>query len=98
MELEEIHGQAGFLVTLPAPITITFKDSKGTSSIDLTSAEVHFQLSGLQVGAGNPYPPSDALVKASWNYFLLSGDGSKAIHNPSFVFGIIEATKIALAP
>jgi hypothetical protein len=96
VEIEEIHGVTGFKLTLPAPVTITFKDSKGVSSKDVTSAEVHFQLSGLLVGTGNPYAASSVLVKAAWNYWLIVGDGSKAIHNPDFVYGIIDATKAAL--
>jgi len=36
--------------------------------------------------------PADVLPKALWNYYLLHGDGSKGVHNPSFVYSVILAT------
>ena len=35
---------------------------------------------------------SDPMVKAGWNYFLVEGDSSKGIHNPSFVTSVLNNT------
>jgi hypothetical protein len=32
------------------------------------------------------------IAKANWNYNLVSLDSSKGIHNPSFTFGVLDAT------
>jgi hypothetical protein len=37
-------------------------------------------------------------VKVGWNYFLVEGDGSDGIHNPSFTMDVIRASIAALAP
>jgi hypothetical protein len=41
-------------------------------------------------------PVDSDVVKALWNYFLLHGDASGGMHNPEFVFEVIEATQARL--
>jgi hypothetical protein len=38
------------------------------------------------------YPLSGKLVRAGWNYFLIEGDQSKGIHNPSFATTVLNKT------
>jgi hypothetical protein len=42
------------------------------------------------------FPTTDVIVRASWNYFLFHGDGSKGVHNPRFYRTVILATLDAL--
>lgn len=37
-----------------------------------------------------------AIAKAGWNFFLMGGDGSEGIQNPSFTFDVLEASIDAL--
>jgi len=37
-----------------------------------------------------------SLAKAGWNFFLVEGDGSDGVHNPSFVLDVISASIDAL--
>ena len=39
---------------------------------------------------------NDVLVKAGWNYYLLHGDASNGVHNPSFTQNVINASIAAL--
>ena len=36
------------------------------------------------------------IAKAGWNYFLLHGDGSGGIHNPTFTLNVLNASINAL--
>ena len=38
----------------------------------------------------------DDLLKAGWNWALVSSDGSSGVHNPSFVLGVLDASIDAL--
>ncbi|HEU4731404.1 MAG TPA: carboxypeptidase regulatory-like domain-containing protein [Kofleriaceae bacterium] len=43
--------------------------------------------------ANNPIPCTTCrMVRAGWNYFLVEGDQSKGLHNPSFVNAVLNAT------
>jgi hypothetical protein len=48
----------------------------------------------LTATAGDPNGDalSGNLVRAGWNYFLVEGDQSKGLHNPSFVQAVLDAT------
>ena len=37
-----------------------------------------------------------SLARAGWNFFLVEGDGSDGVHNPSFVLDVISASIAAL--
>ncbi len=89
--LVEIHGQSGFTMTMPNPVTITWTD--GTST---TSSEVSFQLGSLKDMSTTPvtlFTFDSILVKGLWNYFLIHGDGSGGMHNPSFVLEVLANTR-----
>ena len=36
------------------------------------------------------------IAKATWNYFLIEGDGSEGIHNPGFTLEVLSASSAAL--
>jgi hypothetical protein len=38
------------------------------------------------------YSLTGNMVRAGWNYFLVEGDQSKGLHNPSFVNAVLNAT------
>ena len=35
------------------------------------------------------------LIKSGWNWNLINNDGSRGVHNPRFVFEILEASLVA---
>jgi hypothetical protein len=101
--LEEIHGQVGFTMTLPQAVSYTVDNGKPSSDPgylkkDITSTTVEFQLGTLLAGATNPVPADSDLVKACWNWFLVDGDGSKSLHNPRYVFAVLDASVAAISP
>jgi hypothetical protein len=49
-------------------------------------------------GGANIVPANSDLTKALWNYYLLKGDGSFGIHNPTFIDQILTNTQAALNP
>ena len=53
-------------------------------------------LSAITAGSNAVFAADSTLVKASWNYDLLNGDGSFGIHNPSWETQVIDATLAAL--
>jgi predicted CXXCH cytochrome family protein len=95
VDVEEIHGQIGFVLHFATAITVPFVDAAGNAapSKDLTSFGV--QMGAIQDNAATPaalYAATGKLVRAGWNYFLIEGDQSKGLHNPSFVSAVLKAT------
>ncbi len=95
--IEEIHGQIGFELTFTNPVdNIQLVDSHGNnvgSPISLKSFGV--QLGALKDGSGSPAPLfglDGTLVRGGWNYFLIEGDQSKGIHNPTFVRDVLNSS------
>jgi len=90
----EIHGQESACMTLPAAIPVTWTGDPGPTMI----TNLCFQLSSLKFqGTNNQIIPNDSnLVKALWNYYLVKGDGSLGIHNPTYVFQILANTQAQL--
>jgi hypothetical protein len=94
--IEEIHGQIGFAITLTAPISIQFVDGAGNP----VGAPKSTQTFGVQMGAvkdnqATPvalYALTGNFVRAGWNYFLIEGDQSKGLHNPTFVQAVLDNT------
>lgn len=59
--------------------------------------ELHTLFAGIKDASGAVvFPTGDPIVRASWNYFLFHGDGSKGVHNPRFYRTVILATLEAL--
>jgi len=99
--IDEIHGQVGFIVTLTTPITLTFVNSAGAVVATGSYASFGLQMGSLLDSTGvttsTPTGPAGALfklngnfVRAGWNYFLVEGDQSKGLHNPSFVNAVLN--------
>lgn len=89
---------SGFVLTFPTPM-----DDPNNASGTVTSLGT----SGSPAGLGSFYTTSDVttksfdvlkgtLAKSNWNYSLLTQDGSRGVHNPSFSFDVLSATIGAL--
>ncbi|MDA8099029.1 MAG: carboxypeptidase-like regulatory domain-containing protein [Nitrospiraceae bacterium] len=91
--LFEIHGQIGFMVTLTNPVTMVMTNGS-TKSLSTFG----IQMGNLKSAATASFPvlynnkAGSPMVKAGWNYFLIEGDKSKGVHNPSFVQGVLNST------
>ena len=105
-----IHGQTSFTLTLANPVDVTWvANASGPASTESVS-KLECQISGITITGqtlppvppattGNPTPaiaPDSLVAKASWNMQLLSNDGSKGLHNPSFFQEVIVKTLEAL--
>jgi len=92
--IEEGHGQIELVLTLTNAISIQFVDSSGNpSGAPKTMTRFGVQLGSLKDNASTVvYALTGNFVRAGWNYFLVHGDGTEGIHNPSFVFGVLAAT------
>ncbi len=94
--VEEIHGQIGFNVTFTNAVTVQLVDSSGNpfgAPQSMTSFGV--QMGSLKDGAASPqalFALSGNMVRAGWNYFLIEGDQSKGIHNPTFATTVLDNT------
>jgi hypothetical protein len=91
--IEEIHGQVGFVFHLTNDLTWTT-----TGGVSVTSKDIAVQMGDVRDSAGGNlttnrvYGLGSNTLRAAWNYFLVHGDGTEGIHNPSFVFGVLAAT------
>jgi hypothetical protein len=95
-EPTEPHGQQGFMLVLAEPVDVTYAP-EGEDPHTVSMAELEVQLRDITTdGETTAFEPGDVLVKAGWNYFLLHGDGSHGIHNPSFTMDVLRATMTAL--
>ncbi len=88
----EIHGQESACLTLPAAIEVTWTGDPGPSLI----TDLCFQINSLKLNGTQIIPNDSVLTKSLWNYYLLKGDGSLGIHNPTFVYQILTNTQAAL--
>jgi len=92
----EPHGQQGFFVHLKTPITVTYAPAnEQPHTVQMDELEVQlgdFTSDGTKV----LIPVTDVLVRAGWNFFLIEGDGSWGVHNPTFSIEVIEASIEAL--
>lgn len=85
----EVHGQIGQTYTLAAPITVT------VSGVNYTVKSFEVGIGSIYSNAAmttNVYALSGNMVRAGWNYYLIEGDQSKGIHNPSFATNVIKAS------
>ncbi|HEU0034327.1 MAG TPA: carboxypeptidase regulatory-like domain-containing protein [Kofleriaceae bacterium] len=95
VKLEEIHGQVGLLITLRDAIEIPFVTGAGAPAPSKTTATFGVQLGAVKDNAATPvavYSLTGNFVRAGWNYFLIEGDQSKGLHNPSFVTAVLNNT------
>lgn len=96
VEWAYITRQSGFKVTFKTPVTFTYKPANETPhTVAMTTVAV--RLGELTTdGKTLVIPLTDPLAKASWNYLMMTYDGSKGIHNPPFVNAVIDASIQAL--
>jgi hypothetical protein len=86
VEVVEGHGQIEFHITLTNSIDIPYPVPAYTDNFGV-------QLGSLKDGSNVViYALSGNMVRAGWNFFLIEGDGSKGIHNPSFAQAVLNAT------
>ncbi len=96
------YDQVSDRYSVPVTITTLPPDSRSVSF----ALEIHCQESAcmtlpaaIQVTwTGDTSPTNSTLIKALWNYYLIKGDGSRGIHNPTFVYQILTNTQAALSP
>ena len=51
---------------------------------------------GNELGSFLESSGGQVIAKSGWNFFLIEGDGSEGVHNPSFTFEVINASIDAL--
>jgi hypothetical protein len=92
----EPHGQIGFLVEFVTPVEFTYSPS-GEAPHTISLSEAQVQLGDFTSdGTARLVPTDNPLVRAGWNFFLIEGDGSKGVHNPSFTFSAVDSARAAL--
>lgn len=85
VEYIESHGRQGASVTL--------SDGTVISDMALNSIKV-VRPAGAAVEILAVADPS--LAKAGWNYWMVHSDGSKGVHNPTFVNGALDVSLFAV--
>lgn len=88
VEVTTFHGEPYLVLGFAAPVADPFGSGTVTS---LAVKPTEIALGGAPVVAAN-----GVLARAVWNYLLVD-DGSKGLHNPSFVFDVLGATARALS-
>jgi hypothetical protein len=105
-----IHGQTSFTLTLAAPVVVAWVAAASAPASTETLSTIDCQIGGITItgqtvppvppattGAPVPAIATDSVVaKASWNLQLLSNDGSRGLHNPSFFQNVVVKTLEAL--
>jgi len=88
----------GFVITFAAPV-IDPNNGSGTILV-LGSTGSPAGLGSFYADSAGTKPSFDLLkgtfAKANWNYELLTQDGSRGVHNPSFSFDVLSATVAAI--
>jgi hypothetical protein len=93
--IEENHGQIGFVLHFATPITVPFVTAAGAPAPSKAMTSFGVQMGAVKDNQATPvalYALSGNLVRAGWNYFLVEGDQSKGLHNPSFVNAVLNTT------
>lgn len=93
--IEEIHGQIGFVLNFAQPVTVPFVDATGAPAPSKSLTRFGVQMGALKDNQATPvalYALTGNMVRAGWNYFLVEGDQSKGLHNPSFVSAVLNTT------
>lgn len=91
-----------------AVTVVEFTESHGRLAMNITIGDItyeHVNLArdtevkdsgGNAVGTLIDSAAGQIIAKAGWNYFLIEGDGSEGVHNPSFTFEVLNASMDAL--
>ncbi len=96
-------------ITAASAVTaVHFAESHGRQAMNITvdgTTYEHVRLGrdtlvkdsgGNELGSFLKSPGGQSIAKAGWNLFLIEGDGSEGVHNPSFTIGVINASIDAL--
>lgn len=95
VSITEIHGQQGVIITLPSPVNITWSDGSCPPGVTPPpdgpwSGPVYAQLGSVKDSTNaNVIPLTSPIIKAGWNYYLIEGDASFGVHNPSFAVDVL---------
>ncbi|MFH1169675.1 MAG: hypothetical protein V1691_03160 [Chloroflexota bacterium] len=97
-------GDGGADVTISDASTITsldFIESHGRQAMEIVVGGKTYDVrlaSDTKVGSGTllSSPAGQTIAKVGWNYFLLEGDASEGVHNPSFTNEVLNASIAAL--
>jgi hypothetical protein len=92
----EVHGQQGIMVTFAAPVTFNYSAANPPYQKAQTTITVRLADFFASDGTTALIPTTDVFIQAGWNYDLIHGDGSKGIHNPSFVMDVLLSSEAAL--
>lgn len=92
----EVHGQQGFIVLFNTPVTFNYPNATPPHTSTLTQATVRLADFRGSDGQTALIATTDPLIQAGWNYYLIHSDGSKGVHNPSFVIDALNAAINAL--
>ncbi|HET7786118.1 MAG TPA: cytochrome c3 family protein [Myxococcales bacterium] len=95
VDVEEVHGQIGFVLHFATPVVVPFVDAAGNPAPSKALTSFGVQMGAIKDNQATPaavYSLSGNLVRAGWNYFLVEGDQSMGLHNPSFVTAVLNAT------
>jgi len=95
------------LTTTDDIAALDFGESRGQQSVTVTfdddTVVGPLRLSTIDVVRPTPMGPvplydvaSEGLLKAGWNYNLVNNDGSRGVHNPSFVLEVLDASRDAV--
>ena len=97
VEPTEPHGRQGFILTFETPVEATYSpEDEEAHTLSLTQAEV--RIADITTdGETALIAEDDVLAKAGWNYWLIHGDGSRGVHNPTFTMNVLRASIAALA-
>ena len=82
VELTESHGRSAMNITVGGAVV---------EHVRLAGDTLVKDAGGTEVGTLLSSDAGQLIAKAGWNYFLVEGDGSNGVHNPSFVLGALDA-------
>jgi hypothetical protein len=87
IEFLESHGRSAMNITIGDTVV---------ENVRIGSDTLVKSASGAELGTLIDSDAGQVIAKAAWNYFLVEGDASQGIHNPSFTVDVLEATMAAL--
>jgi predicted CXXCH cytochrome family protein len=96
VELTSIHGSFGFILHMPKAVQAVWTTGATESIVNVYVAGGDMVTKPASGTATKLVAADSTVAKSVWNYQLLTNDGTKGIHNPTFFQGVIAATKAAL--
>lgn len=87
-------------------VSLTLSEASGQSAATIrlgNSSLITVQMRNIKVVPPPPGTPTafltvagEGLAKAIWNHGLIEADGSKGVHNPSWVLQVLNASRVAV--